>query len=187
MERLPDRHLECSSCKKSISYVHTEVIDKSICSASMCSECPFLKKKIPEYPHVPQPESAIEESKIVCCGSCGLTEDEVRMGGQLGCSLCYEVFEDILVKELAQVNHIVLKSTSKRPTLHIGRHPEQAGEVNPASKLLALHQALHDTLGREDYEQAAKLRDQIKALSKEKSSKTSKATKQAKPRDIKDT
>ena len=35
-------------------------------------------------------------------------------------------------------------------------------------QLVALHQALHETLSREDYEQAAWLRDQIKALTEGK-------------------
>jgi protein arginine kinase activator len=36
--------------------------------------------------------------------------------------------------------------------------------INPSSRLLALNEALKETLSREDYEQAAWLRDQIKAL-----------------------
>ena len=46
----------------------------------------------------------------------------------------------------------------------MGRTPGQAVAINPSLKLLALHQALNETLSREDYEQAAWLRDQIKAL-----------------------
>lgn len=55
----------------------------------------------------------------------------------------------------------------KNLPLHMGRLPGQAVEINPALKLLALNQALHETLSHEDYEQAAWLRDQIKELTDE--------------------
>jgi len=168
MEKLPDRHLECSSCKKPIAYIYTEVIDKIVCRVSMCSDCPLLKKKMFDYVHPNDTESLSAAHQLICCGSCGLTEDEVRMGSPLGCSLCYEVFEDILIKELAQAHHITLKPSLKKPVLYLGRHPKQSDDAHAASKLIALHQALNDTIGREDYEQAARLRDQIKALTKEK-------------------
>ena len=87
------------------------------------------------------------------------------MGANVGCSTCYEVFSDLISQELALEERLPATQKGKRPTAqHTGRQPGQVAEVNPALKLLALHQALNETLAREDYEQAAWLRDQIKAL-----------------------
>ena len=54
--------------------------------------------------------------------------------------------------------------TKKALPLHIGRAPGEANEISPSLRLLALNEALNETLKREDYEQAAWLRDQIKDL-----------------------
>lgn len=168
MEQQFDRHLECSSCKKPITCHYTEVLGKTIYKLGMCQDCPFLQKKLHGTLASQVEQQTAYQPGGLTCGGCGLTADEVRMGSSLGCSLCYEVFEDILLRELSQANRIVLKQGSKIQHLHIGRRPGQPGETNPASKLLALHQALNDTLQHEDYEQAAWLRDQIKALTNEK-------------------
>ncbi len=46
----------------------------------------------------------------------------------------------------------------------MGRAPGEKIEISPSLKLIALNEALSETLSREDYEQAAWLRDQIKKL-----------------------
>ena len=104
---------------------------------------------------------------------CKTTQDEVKMGAPLGCSLCYEVFDEALTKELMHAERLTLRQkTAKRPSpLHLGRRPGEVSDSTSASKLLALHQALHETLAKENYEQAAWLRDQIKALTEESDEK----------------
>jgi len=175
MESLPERHLECSGCKKPIAVVYTEIVGKSVYRLGMCADCPVLRQKL--YGHAQEALSE-KESQVahLSCGSCGTTADEVKMGGPLGCSLCYEVFEEILISELMAQNKLVQKvlGPKKMEPLHLGRIPGQPGEISPAMKLLSLHQALHETLSREDYEQAAWLRDQIKALTEEKQQKSTK-------------
>ncbi len=87
------------------------------------------------------------------------------MGAKVGCSACYDVFEDLILQEMSTQDRLPPSHKGKRGMpLHMGRAPGQPATVNPALKLLALHQALNETLAREDYEQAAWLRDQIKAL-----------------------
>ncbi len=165
MGELPERHLECNECKKPIVVCYTEIVGKMIYRLGMCADCPILRQKLHGQA---SGMLSIEEAQATAltCGGCGTTADEVMMGAQLGCSLCYEVFEDLIIQELQSANRLSQKMVGLRKVapFHLGRTPGQIGEANPASKLLALHQALHETLGREDYEQAAWLRDQIKAL-----------------------
>jgi protein arginine kinase activator len=168
MQELPERHLECSECKKPIAVCYTEIVGKMIYKLGMCADCPLLRQKL-----YGTPTGAVnEEAKTagLTCGSCGTTADEVKMGSLLGCSLCYAVFEETILQELQAANRLANKGILTKPTklIHLGKTPGQAVEVTPATKLIQLHQALHDTLAKEDYEQAAWLRDQIKALTEEK-------------------
>lgn len=156
---MDERPIECGECKKPVAVIYTEIIGKMIYRVAMCSTCPMLRHKL-YGAKIVEPYSAEAISSGLCCGTCGTTADEVKMGSLLGCTTCYEVFDELVTQELQQI-----EKTARRPLpLHIGRQPGQVAEVNPALKLLALHQALNETLSREDYEQAAWLRDQIKAL-----------------------
>jgi protein arginine kinase activator len=168
METLPERHLECSGCKKPITTIYTEIVGKTMFRIGTCSDCPILLRKL--VGHLGAATSEETKPASLSCGSCGTTMDEVKMGVPVGCPVCYEVFEEQILNELQSSNKLAQKVQGARKfePLHTGRLPGQAGEINPAMKLLALHQALHETLSREDYEQAAWLRDQIKALTEEK-------------------
>lgn len=164
MDFPPERPLECSECKKPIKVCYTEVIGKMVYRTSMCADCPILRQKLHGVTPLETKEPGASAAGL-CCGECGTTADEVRMGAPLGCGLCYEIFEGLILQELGLGQ--AAKKNSARGTgeaLHRGRLPGQAAKVTPAGKLLALHQALHETLSREDYEQAAWLRDQIKEL-----------------------
>ncbi|MCC5832916.1 MAG: UvrB/UvrC motif-containing protein [Chlamydiales bacterium] len=88
------------------------------------------------------------------------------MGHLLGCGECYDVFTDILIEDLLKEKHVSRHLTSNKKTqpLHIGRAQGEITEVSPTLRLIALNEALDETLIREDYEQAALLRDQIRAL-----------------------
>jgi len=176
MDQPPERHIECSECKKPIAIIYTEIVGKTLYRIAMCADCPMLKRRLyGSIQAVPRGPEGVASG--LCCGSCGTTADEIKMGALLGCSTCYEVFEDLLAQELASQDRLPLLQKGKRPTpIHMGRLPGQTAEVNPALKLLALHQALHETLSREDYEQAAWLRDQIKALTEETPENEQKST-----------
>jgi protein arginine kinase activator len=159
----PDRPLECGECKKPIAVRYTEIVGGVITHTSMCADCPELERRLHGKTMQEQVLSQIEGG--VVCGHCGTTLDEVRRGHRLGCTECYTVFGDLLINELIASNRIPSRlATQKTLPIHIGRVPGESQAINPSSRLLALNEALKETLSREDYEQAAWLRDQIKAL-----------------------
>lgn len=57
-----------------------------------------------------------------------------------------------------------MQGKSKKQYLHAGKSPDQTVEVSAASRIVSLNEALKEALKKENYEQAAWLRDQIKAL-----------------------
>lgn len=163
-----DRPLECSECQRPATVRYTEVVEGHRTELMMCHECPVLHRKLHgSGPQEVKPSGGVDRAAGICCGQCGTTLEEVRTGSPLGCSECYEAFADVIVFELVAARRISSRlevTPSARVPLHIGRQPGEASVMNPQVKLVALHEALEETLRREDYEQAAWLRDQIKQL-----------------------
>jgi len=165
-EKEPERPLECSECKKPIAVHYTEVVGDTITHTAHCADCPELLRRLKGIPAHP-PEGVLSETfKGLACGNCGTTLEALRVGAPLGCSECYTVFDDTLLPEMLAVGKVPIRlATAKKSVpIHIGRAPGETQQINPSLRLLALNEALNETLKREDYEQAAWLRDQIKAL-----------------------
>lgn len=168
--KVPDRPFDCGECKKIVSVYYTEIVGDTITRTSMCADCPELQRRL-HGAHGQRPGTAQEGAITgLACGNCGTTLESLRVGIPLGCSVCYEVFDDVLLDELLASEKIPERLAESRKTtpIHIGRAPGESQEMNPSLRLLALNEALNETLKKEDYEQAALLRDQIKALTEHK-------------------
>lgn len=160
----PDRPLECSECKNPIDVHYTEIAGNQCTKTGMCNTCPQLQKHLKGAPE--EDKGTTGEGTILECGGCGTTLANVKVGHLVGCSHCYEVFGDVLINELMTTHKIFPGIVKKRKSipLHVGRSPGEILEISPSIKLIALNEALEETLKREDYEQAALLRDQIQSL-----------------------
>lgn len=165
-EKLPDRPLECSECKKPISIRYTEVEKGKLVETSMCNDCPHFLKRLKGVALVSS-EPGTGKTGLVC-GDCGTSLEDLQVGHPLGCSHCYEVFGEAILIELTSRNKIPLKINvvKKNATYHFGRILGETAEINPSLQLIALNEALNEMLKKEEYEQAAMIRDQINALSK---------------------
>ncbi len=164
-EKSAERPFECSECKKPTAVLYTVIEQGTVSNTVMCSSCPQLECRLHGTASLAQGtgQTASGQSGAVC-PECGTSLANVLSGMPLGCSQCYETFADQLINELTVSNKLLPKERQKGDPLHVGRNPGEAAGISPALKLHALNQALADTLQREDYEQAAWLRDQIKQL-----------------------
>jgi len=164
----PDRPLECSECKNPITVHYSEIVGGKCTNTGMCDTCPQLQKKLKGIPFE-EHESPTKEGTGLVCGECGTTLAEVKVSHNVGCSNCYSVFGDVLINELIAAHALfpgIVKQRKAVP-MHVGRAPGETQEISPSLKLIALNEALEETLKKEDYEQAAMLRDQINELTKE--------------------
>jgi protein arginine kinase activator len=92
------------------------------------------------------------------CDNCGLTVSEFNKTGMLGCVKCYETFNDSIQTMLKRIHGNVK---------HHGKIPKKlSGKIKEAKTLLDLKSKLQQCIINEDYEQAAQLRDQIRAMEK---------------------
>ncbi len=91
------------------------------------------------------------------CPECGMTFRDFRQRGLLGCAHDYEAFAALLDP--------LIERAHEGATEHLGKVPGQAGQsAKRRTELLRMRRHLSEAVEREDYEAAAKLRDQIEAL-----------------------
>lgn len=90
------------------------------------------------------------------CPQCGFTFDDFQKVRRFGCANCYRVFS----RELAPMLKSMHKGTS-----HVGKIPEGLMESHyRMQRLEDLNSKLEDAIASESYEEAAKIRDEIRDL-----------------------
>lgn len=169
---MAERPVECSHCKKHIKVIYKEIIGDAILCSEMCHDCPILEQKLHGQPQESQSPD-IEDSTSLCCANCMTTLESIKTGFPLGCSNCYSVFEDIIIKELVEQDKLPSRGrkellSKKSSPLHLGKSPKTSITIPSSSRLSSLNEALNEALKKENYEQAAWLRDQIKELMEKK-------------------
>lgn len=101
-------------------------------------------------------ESIDPETAAITCEQCGMTYGEFKKCGMLGCAECYHAFREPMTALLQRIHG---------NTQHAGRIP---GGVHSGTSIRMnidrLRQQLQKAVAAEEYEQAAKLRDAIRAL-----------------------
>lgn len=142
----------CENCKKKEANVHyTGIFNNETHEMHLCSGC---AKKNGIASILPSMTGLVSNKKS--CKYCGLSYDDFKENGRLGCSGCYESFS----KELA-----ALVRRMHGRTQHIGKVPERKkAEVFREKELLVLKRELRKLIGEEKYEEAAVTRDQINLL-----------------------
>ena len=167
--------MKCEVCKLNKATVHyTEIVQNKIIKINLCEVC--AKKKgvgenlnfsmsdlIGGLSNSIDPES---EQENVECNYCGLTFAQFKEVGRFGCDGCYESFEDIL-KPMFEAIH--------RSRKHVGKTPQALSEEKSLEiQLEELQFLLQDSIAREEFEDACRIRDQIKALKKSSDEKMNK-------------
>jgi len=92
------------------------------------------------------------------CSRCGMTFDNFKTDGRLGCDICYVSF----AKEV----EVLLKNV-QGSTRHDGKYPRRMGAgILNQRQVSELRSQLKKSVEEENFEEAARLRDEIKALEK---------------------
>ena len=158
--------MRCQRCPKPATLHITEILGpKQIEELHYCEEC--AQKHLDESPNaekLPEPKLApsgqssddLEELNRIQCPHCGIKFKDFRSTGRLGCPHDYEVFRPQLVPLLENIHGEVQ---------HQGKAPRRKARATPNNSVLVnLRRQLQGAVGREDYEQAAQLRDKIREL-----------------------
>lgn len=161
----------CDICGENEATVHlTEIIDDQMAELHLCEEC-AKKKSLEMEQHFGLADllaglaglgKQFEVGQLtgVKCPNCGLTYEDFKKIGRLGCSECYNTFRDSLVPLLKRIHG---------SNQHLGRTPVRTSKVVKAkSELQELKVKLQKAIQMEEFEEAAKLRDKIRELEKKK-------------------
>jgi protein arginine kinase activator len=94
------------------------------------------------------------------CPECGMTYAEFRQHGRFGCARDYEIFGEQIEKLLKRIHG---------GTRYAGKRPGGGNVKPPPSRddLLRVRSLLEEAVKAENYEEAARLRDQIRKMSDE--------------------
>lgn len=111
------------------------------------------------------------KTKELTCNECGMTYDEFRNSGKFGCANCYNAFSDRInpiLKNLQGANkHIGRKTKITKTELNkVEIQKEEKEQERETSKLETLKENLKQAIKEERYEDAAKIRDEIKKIEK---------------------
>ena len=177
---MEERPFNCSQCKRKASIVYKKIKDGEINSCRMCAMCPILQENIglPADSEISNPFDLNSGKK---CPNCQTSLHDLTIEGTVGCSSCYQTFEEFLVEQLSETGQIPLKSGSsimkkKSIPIHLGAIPELFKNDDVVKKLESLQSALSEAVASESYERAAYLRDQIKTLTEKLYGKERKAS-----------
>lgn len=95
-----------------------------------------------------------DSTREIRCHNCGLTFSDFTNAGLLGCGDCYRDFESGLEPLLKKIHGSIR---------HTGKVPQRSGgKFRVRKEIEELRTQLKQAVGREDYEKAAFLRDEIR-------------------------
>ena len=155
---------KCQRCQSPATLHVTEILSESkVEEVHLCEAC--APKYFQESQSKPSPGKALTKDvgdadegifSTQACPQCGLKFVEFRNSGRLGCPHDYESFRQDLAPLLENIHG---------ETRHVGKTPRRYPQTKKTeSELLQLRGRLKQAVSREDYEEAAKLRDRIRQL-----------------------
>lgn len=160
----------CQSCKQNAATIHlTEIHNDEKRELHVCEACaqsqgiapgpllPSLPNMLASLIKSPKPAAPAVSAPAPRCPTCGISFAEFREKGRLGCPNDYEFFAEHLQPLLEKIHGA---------TEHTGRVPKGSGPATGGhgEQLLKLRRDLQQAVKAEQYETAARLRDEIRTL-----------------------
>ena len=165
----------CENCKKNNATTYFKRnINGNIQEVYLCSECAAklnvngMSSSLFDFFMPNQFRVRTDREQKKC--SCGTTFYSISQKGKVGCPDCYETFKNELASILKKING---------SRVHTGRGPERLKksedgkcdvkkETSDVADEAQLRKQLEDAIKCENFEEAAKIRDMIKALKEDK-------------------
>jgi protein arginine kinase activator len=161
--------MKCQRCNtKEASLHYKTMINGQVAEYHLCMDCARAlgyESNLQSFPYDPfgvmlgdffSPWRSAPKTKIVTCPFCGATQKTIADAGKAGCAQCYATFPGLFDPLIRRIHG---------EASHCGKIPSTAGaELRSRKELERLKTELKEAVNRQDYEQAATLRDRIKEL-----------------------
>ena len=186
--------MKCQNCGKNEANIrYTQIINGEKKELALCSECAKklgIDSEMPDFPinfnsflgdffndYVENNFLPSFENTVVKCKNCGMTYDDFIKDGVFGCSECYDTFSnpiDSLLKNLhGTAKHIGRGVNNKVKPIKIEDNKSESKiekqenkEDNKENHKEQLQKDLEKAIKEERYEDAAKIRDELKEMNK---------------------
>ncbi len=156
----------CDDCGKNNARLHyTQIVNGRKMDKHLCEKCARAYSASNYNMTLPNIMTGFlsnqvkkEAIRTEQCSECQLTYDSFRRDGKLGCEKCYQVFSDRLAPLLSNIHP---------HTVHKGKIPQNSTEsLKRMRQLENLKEQLEKAISDEAFEEAAKLRDEIREIEK---------------------
>lgn len=153
--------MKCQSCgKKEAAIKYKENINGNKQELYFCEECAkklgfinFSSIFLPIFSNVP--EYLFNEEEEPKCPNCGYTLKDFSNTGMFGCQICYETFskelDSMFIKYHGKNRHLKLPDNNMKSKKNV-------------CTLVELKEKLKEAIEKEEYENAAIIRDKIKGI-----------------------
>lgn len=163
----------CQVCKqnKATTYVKT-IINGQLTQMNLCDQCAreqgfgtmFGGVDIGDFLGGIFSNQPAKED-VQRCDKCGASFEEIAGTGKIGCACCYVLFKDQLAPLIQRIHGSAVHK-GKQPGGYALRITDNKSQIMPVkeSKLKEKQRRLKEAIEQQEFEIAAKLRDEIKEM-----------------------
>ncbi|NLL05864.1 MAG: hypothetical protein GX270_08775 [Clostridiaceae bacterium] len=159
----------CQNCQKRVANIqYTQIVNNNKHVMYLCEQCAREEGKFISGSPLSindffsgmmgfSVRPSVTEQQLIC-DKCGMSYEEFKKVGKLGCENCYKVYGDKLMPILKRLHGNIQYN---------GKLPKRVSEnVKVSKEIDALKEQLNIAIKSEEYEKAAEIRDKIRALEK---------------------
>ena len=150
----------CEKCgKRNATVLYTQIINGKKSSLNICSQCASGESLFDNFGSLLSFGGRSEN--VSACPLCGMTLAEFTRKGQMGCGSCYDTFRRQAKSMLQKIHGTPVHNIpSEKPKTEEIKKEEP---VKKKSEFDILREKLQTAIAEERYEEAAKIRDEIKS------------------------
>ena len=154
--------MKCQKCQKNEATVHyTKQINGTVTQTHLCADCAREQGYEPGFDPLGamlsdffRPLRTVSGGKA--CPVCGATQRSIADSGKAGCARCYDTFGELFRPYIHRIHG---------SAAHTGKLPAAAGrELRHRREKERLQRELREAVEQQRYEDAARFRDELKAL-----------------------
>ncbi len=152
--------LKCDFCPKPATVHLTQIVNNKVHKVDLCEAC-AQSKGVTDPTEFSSLADLLLKASLnpeqaaagVRCAACGFTQADFKKHGRFGCPACYEAFK-VLLEPMLDGMH--------KGTTHAGKVPKAAlSRKTLSDRLSKLEVGLSQAIKAEQYEEAARYRDEI--------------------------